>query len=72
MAINDLKNTANLLLACLLAGMRCQKHLCSLYLCWLAATMAPQPSLYGRPVQVDGPGIATALAGTGLRRAPLA
>ncbi|KOO35934.1 hypothetical protein Ctob_008416 [Chrysochromulina tobinii] len=38
----------------------------------LAATMAPQPSLYGRPVQVDGPGIATALAGTGLRRAPLA
>jgi hypothetical protein len=34
--------------------------------------MAPQPSLYGRPVQVDGPGIATALAGTGLRRAPLA
>ena len=35
----------------------------------LAATMAP---LYGRPVQVDGPGIATALAGTGLRRAPLA
>ena len=38
----------------------------------LAATMAPQPTLYGRPVQVDGPGIATALAGTGLRRAPLA
>ncbi len=38
----------------------------------LAAAMAPQAELFGRPVQVDGAGIAAALAGTGRLRAPIA